>query len=390
MFDHGPSFGGKPARADIPNLCGDCHADIERMNPYGLRTDQLARYWTSGHGKTLAKNRDDRVAVCVDCHGVHDVYSAREPASKTHPLNVPDTCGVCHGDAALMGEFGLPTAQIDEYRRSVHGQLLLEQHDTGAPTCATCHGSHSSAPPGFASVGAVCGKCHQRAAEDFSTSVHAGLEAHKGCVHCHGGGEGAHSHLIEQITTPADVLIRRFGRALASEPKATPEQITDALHPDPKRIMTHALATCLECHDEIDEDETLPKLFELLDVIAGARREYARTGYRLDEVGHGILLVDRQRFTFEDAKTHLVALSALQHTLDSRKLAEKAADLEAVCAQVNSELDELEQGLHLRRIALIPIWIFALVFSALLYAKYKQLKARYVVPLPDKSSGGTA
>ena len=42
VFDHGPSFAGKPQRAKIPGLCGDCHANIERMNPYGIRTDQLA------------------------------------------------------------------------------------------------------------------------------------------------------------------------------------------------------------------------------------------------------------------------------------------------------------------------------------------------------------
>ena len=46
-FDHGTPFHGKPPRADIPSLCGDCHANVTRMNPFGLRTDQLTRYWTS-------------------------------------------------------------------------------------------------------------------------------------------------------------------------------------------------------------------------------------------------------------------------------------------------------------------------------------------------------
>ncbi len=44
MFDHGVTFAGKPSRKSIPELCGTCHADVERMNPYGLRTDQLTRY----------------------------------------------------------------------------------------------------------------------------------------------------------------------------------------------------------------------------------------------------------------------------------------------------------------------------------------------------------
>ena len=47
-FDHGTSFAGKPRRRDLPALCGTCHADVERMNPFGLRTDQLALLSLSG------------------------------------------------------------------------------------------------------------------------------------------------------------------------------------------------------------------------------------------------------------------------------------------------------------------------------------------------------
>jgi hypothetical protein len=68
-FDHGSSFASRPKRTDVPLLCGECHADVERMNPYGLRTDQLAQYKTSMHGKALFGRQDDRVAVCTDCHG---------------------------------------------------------------------------------------------------------------------------------------------------------------------------------------------------------------------------------------------------------------------------------------------------------------------------------
>jgi hypothetical protein len=143
----------------------------------------------------------------------------------------------------------------------------------------------------------------------------------------------------------------------------------------------------MECHEEIDEDESLPKLFDLLDAIADAERLYVKTGRRLDEVGQGVLLVDRQRFLFEDAKTHLIELAPLQHTLDNEKVAAKVAELNAVCSQVNDELDELEQNLLLRHRALVPIWVFAVLFAALWYAKYKQLRAKYVKPLPHGGVG---
>ena len=381
-FDHGSSFTGKLARKDVPNLCGDCHADVTFMNPYGLRTDQLARYWTSGHGKTLRDKNDDRVAVCIDCHGAHHVLPGREPASHTHPLNVPDTCATCHANESLMAEFDLPVEVVDEYRHSVHGRLLTEQQDTGAPTCATCHGNHSAIPPGFATVGAVCGQCHQHANAAFARSIHASQKEFRGCVQCHGGGEERHHHYIERITKPTGLLIERYAHLLASEPTPTHERISESLNPDPKAIMNRALSTCLDCHDELEDDESLPKLFHLLDEIADAERTYVRTAHRLDDVGRGVLLVENQRFLFEDARTHLIELAPLQHTLDNKVIADKVAELEEVCTAVNGELDQLEAGLRNRRLALIPIWGFALLFSAALYLKFKQLKKTYVKPLP--------
>jgi len=381
-FDHGGSFKGKPSRAEVPQLCGGCHANVERMNPYGLRTDQLARYLTSGHGKALTQKGETRVAVCIDCHGNHGILSGNDPESRTHATNIPETCATCHADPKLMGDFGLPVQIIDEYRQSVHGRLLFEQGDTGSPTCATCHGNHSAMPPGFATVGAVCGRCHHAAAEYFSTSVHSSLEGFRGCVQCHGGGEGRHFHLIERITKPSGVMIQRYAHLLKSTPTPTPEQVTEAIHPDPKQIINRALPTCLDCHDDLDEDESLPKLFKLMDEILAAERKYVVTANRLEKTSQGVLLVEAQQFEFQDAKTHLIELAPLQHTLDNTKVAAKVAELNGVCDKVNSELDGLERGLSIRRRALVPVWIFAVLFAIALYVKFKRLKKRYVTPLP--------
>lgn len=381
-FDHGPSFKGKPARLDIPTLCGTCHADVERMNPFGLRTDQLARYLTSRHGKQLTQEKDERVAVCIDCHGAHDILRANDPTSRTHPLNVPDTCGNCHADQALMDRYGLPVEVVDEYRKSIHGRLLLEQNDTGAPTCATCHGNHSAMPPGFDSVGAVCGQCHSQVAKAFEETGHASQPDFKGCVQCHGGGPDRHFHSIQRITNPAGLMVQRYKRLVDVVGEPTPEQITDAIHPAASRIMRTAVASCTDCHDE--EDEEMEKLFGLLGRIADAERAYVRTALRLEEMGHGVLLVDKQRYEFEDAKTHLIALGALQHTLDEERVAEEISQLTEVCDRIDGELDGLESGLKWRHQALIPIWIFAVLFSIALYANYRRLKAAFVKPLPPQ------
>ncbi len=382
-YDHGTTFRGKPNRADVPTLCGSCHADVQRMNAYGLRTDQLARYWTSGHGKTLREKGDDRVAVCIDCHGSHNILAGRDPQARTYPTNVPSLCGSCHADHALMDDFDLPVEVVDEYMKSVHGKLLLEQGDTGAPTCVTCHDHHGAVPPGFANVGSVCGQCHKHVSAMFATSIHAQQEDHKGCVQCHGGGEDRHFHLIERINQQPGILIQRYQHLMRSKPGATPEQITESIHPNPKAIINQALATCMECHEDIEEDDSLPKLFGLLDKIAKAERYYVKTADRLDRMSQGVLLVESQRFKFEEAKTHLIELAPIQHTLNNDKVQAKVEQLSEVCDTVNQELDDLESGLDERYAMLVPVWIFAILFSIALYAKYKQLKRDWVKPLPD-------
>jgi len=352
------------------------------MNPYGIRTDQLARYWTSGHGKTLKSKGDDRVAVCIDCHSAHEVLSGKEPESHTHPLHVPDTCGTCHANAKLMAEFNLPAEVVDEYRHSVHGRSLLEQGDSGAPTCATCHGNHSAVPPGFATVGAVCGQCHQHASDNFATSIHATQAGFKGCVQCHGGGEGRHYHRIEKITKSTGVMIERYTNLLRSGTKPTSVEVAKAIHPDPKQLINQVLPTCTECHEELSGDKSLQKLFGLLDTIADAERYYVQSAHHLDQVGQGVLLVDNQRFEFEEAKTHLIALAPLQHTLNNATVEAEVTELKKVCDKVNAELTDLENGLRWRYRALVPIWGFAIVFAVALYMKYKALRAVFVKPRP--------
>src|ERR1043166_1597175 len=154
-FDHGKAFRGKASRDKVPERCGTCHADVERMNPYGLLTDQLSSYWVSGHGKRLKSSGDTRVAVCIDCHGAHDVLRHDNPQSRTYFKNIPATCGRCHSDPTLMGAFNLPATIVDQYRNSIHGRNVLERGDSGSPTCATCHGSHAAAPPGYLEVSHV-------------------------------------------------------------------------------------------------------------------------------------------------------------------------------------------------------------------------------------------
>jgi hypothetical protein len=182
-------FRGKIQRNQIAELCGHCHSDGAFMRKYNpsLRTDQLAQYKTSVHGRRFAQG-DTKVAVCIDCHGVHDLRPASDPRSKISPLNVAQTCSRCHSDANYMQGYGIPTDQYVSYNRSVHHDAMTVGGDLSAPTCPTCHGNHGAAPPGIDSVKNVCANCHVFQAQMYDQSTHKAAfqsDGLPGCVVCH-------------------------------------------------------------------------------------------------------------------------------------------------------------------------------------------------------------
>jgi hypothetical protein len=180
---------GKIDRKQIPQLCASCHSNPAYMRTYNpsLRTDQLDQYHTSMHGKRLAMG-DTKVAVCVDCHSVHDIRPPSDTRSTVNPVNVAQTCSRCHSDAALMKPYGIPTDQFANYSTSVHHDAMVVRGDLSAPTCTTCHGNHGALPPGVDKVQNVCANCHSFQAQMYGKSSHFKAFQDKGlpgCVVCH-------------------------------------------------------------------------------------------------------------------------------------------------------------------------------------------------------------
>ena len=185
-------FRGKPTKAQVPEFCGRCHSDpnyMRKFNP-SLRTDQVSEYLTSVHGKRL-KQGDTKVAVCVDCHSVHDIRPPSDPRSPVYPTHVAETCARCHADSNYMKGYKIPTNQYEVYKKSVHAAAMASG-DTSAPTCSTCHGNHGATPPGVSSVANVCGTCHVMNQQLFEKSPHGPAFAKMGlpgCVQCHSNHE---------------------------------------------------------------------------------------------------------------------------------------------------------------------------------------------------------
>jgi hypothetical protein len=195
-------FRGVPRRQDVPELCGRCHSNPRFIRNYdvSLPTDQVEKYWTSHHGQAL-KQGDTHVATCVDCHGVHTILPADNPLSRVWATNVPATCRECHGNAALMSSYNLPSDGFEQYAQSVHGIALLEKRDTGAPACNDCHGNHGATPPGFESVAQVCRACHPGNSEMFLVSPHKAAFDAAGLPEC----AACHNHHL--ILKPSDAWL---------------------------------------------------------------------------------------------------------------------------------------------------------------------------------------
>ena len=203
---------GKIDRKQIPQLCGSCHSDPGYMRQYNpsVRTDQLAQYHTSVHGKRLAAG-DSKVAVCIDCHSVHDIRAPSDPRSTVNPVNVANTCARCHGDASYMKGYSIPTDQFAKYSTSVHHDAIAVRGDLSAPTCSTCHGNHGAAPPGVDKVQNVCSTCHVFQAQMYEKSSHrAAFQAASlpGCVVCHSNHGVTHPTDAKLGTGPEAVCMQ--------------------------------------------------------------------------------------------------------------------------------------------------------------------------------------
>jgi hypothetical protein len=320
---------GKPARKDIPAFCAKCHADPEfmkRFDPH-TRVDQLSEYLTSGHGRRL-KTGDDKVAVCIDCHGAHGIRKVSDPQSTVHPTRLADTCARCHADKALMSAYGLPSTPPEDYRTSVHAKALYDNGDLSAPTCNDCHGSHGATPPGVGNVSAVCGSCHTREATLFRETEakrRIDLSDCSQCMVCHSN---------HAVLKPTDEMLG---------------------------VGPHS--TCTTCHSAGDTQyaaaDTMAKS------LAEVEARLAEARGLLDGAARAGVEVGPDLFKLQEARDHLVEARVLAHSFDLERFkAATDAGLKVAVAGVDAGHHAYDE-LHFRRNGL---WLFLVVVVAVMIA----------------------
>ncbi len=325
---HRGSFRSLRDRAEIPEACARCHADLAQMRPYNLPVDQYALYRTSKHGRAVARG-EERAAVCIDCHGVHDIRSPADPESSVYSRHLPATCGGCHGDGELMAEIGLDAGVVEAYRTSLHGLALFDRGNLAAPNCTSCHGVHGAAPPGVGDVDKVCGNCHGAVRRAFLDGPHLQAMRDKGiaeCAACH------ESHAI----------VRREDQAI--------------------------LELCVDCHEPGSAQIDLGKKIHALIRDAEEEIEAAEALVaRADEVP---IHTEDHRARLEEARTYLTEARPLVHSVAFEPVEAMTRRARSIAAEVQHEIyPELEhRSAHL---GLAAFWFYLLMTLAILW-NYKR------------------
>lgn len=214
---------------NIPKTCATCHAQKMVMERSGNSAQPFFSYQESVHGRAVAAG-SQRAAVCTDCHGVHEILTAKDPNSSIFKFNVPKTCATCH------------SAVQEQFAQSIHGQAIA-RGNWQAPVCTDCHGIHSikSHIDPKSSVSAVnlarvtCARCHEGVRLSQELGI-AGSRASTYLQSYHGLASELGSHVVANCASCHGV----HNILPSSDPRSTINK-------------ANLVKTCGQCHPGVGE-----------------------------------------------------------------------------------------------------------------------------------------
>lgn len=252
---------GPPFQASVHGVlsCTGCHTDIKGFphpdNPKpvtcsGCHADASTAVASSVHAK-VGK------LPCLNCHGAdpHSIVAVSDPKSPVFALNIPATCGQCHGNTKAGKDAKLENVYTP-YSDSIHGFGIAKDGLLVSATCVSCHGSHgilSSDNPksrvNRANVPDTCGSCHVGVRTAYFAGIHgakfkAGDEAAPVCVTCHT------AHEISSVQNPA-----WQAATVATCGQCHPGRFDtyhDTFHSQVSQLEYGRVARCWSCHGEHD------------------------------------------------------------------------------------------------------------------------------------------
>jgi hypothetical protein len=248
-----------------PLGCATCHSDaaqvphaveLKRVQCSACHSEPAQVYSPSVHGRANSKGDND-AASCSDCHGSHDVLPKSHLESRVNPLNLPRTCGSCHGDAELAKRHRIPIANAYQlFMDSIHGRALMKGGLLVAANCSSCHGSHGILPAADpkssvhrGNIPDTCGRCHAGVLRVYAGSVHAraaknGNPIAPVCIDCHTAHE---IRRVEMESWKLEV-VRECGTCHAQSLRT----FRDTFHGKVTSLGFTRVARCSDCHGSHD------------------------------------------------------------------------------------------------------------------------------------------
>jgi predicted CXXCH cytochrome family protein len=183
----------KTYRANIPKLCGDCHARLADTDSSNVMFGTAyVDYSTSVHGQGLVKKGLLPSAVCTDCHNTHYILDHENENSSINYKNVSATCASCHRGI------------YNKFINSIHSPNISKTNEK-LPNCEECHSAHRireiQQDQFMSEVTHQCGNCHEVLSETYFETMHGkayilGYSDAAKCSDCHG------SHDVLKVDNP--------------------------------------------------------------------------------------------------------------------------------------------------------------------------------------------
>ena len=187
--------------------CVQCHEDLwkaaqqenktQENAKLGVVVKQIDRYMHSIHARPNKEDQSRTNATCYNCHDAHYVYPQGSAIRAEWRLNIPNVCGKCHA------------REREAYSTSVHGKEVLEKANPKAAICSDCHTTHDIDNPEMDSIKLVitknCGSCHQESLKSYTGTYHGqvatlGYAYTAKCFDCHG------NHGILKVDDPKSTV----------------------------------------------------------------------------------------------------------------------------------------------------------------------------------------
>lgn len=352
-----------------------------------------------------------RGILCTDCHGGDPTQFEAAAAhvngfsgslSKSQAVRL---CLSCHGDVPQMRQYALEPVTEEMFLVSRHGQRLLLDGDTLAPSCGDCHGSHAilprtdpRSPVNSARISETCSTCHSDPArvppgmptdqfEEWSESAHglAMMTTHNEqsaqCASCH----GSHTALppgvreIPNVCGKCHQLVREAyfegphgqgGRGLDPGVPCT------SCHDNHKTAMpplTEIGSLCLGCHGSDSREGTAGlQLEEQVQRAESAGERARRAILTLVEAGEPVADEEVRLYTVE---THLQELLVQAHTLDTAVVDELVRKISTLSTEVGERADVVDENRWERKLLAIPLWML-LIGGILLALRKRRVLAK--------------